>query len=92
MFGVPNAIHDGIAHIQIWGRHIDLGSQHARPVRKFTLFHALEQIEIFVNRAIPERDVLAAIRQRAASDADLIRRQVIDVGVTILDEALGPFV
>ena len=45
--------------IHIARGHVDFGPQDVRPFRKFPSPHALEQIEVFLNRAHPIRTVLA---------------------------------
>ena len=43
-------------------------------------------------RAVAERAVLAGLGQRAAGDAHLLLRLVVDIGVAGADQVLGPFV
>ncbi len=47
MRGVEDAIHDGIAQIEVLRRHVNLGAQGARAIGEFARVHALEQIEVF---------------------------------------------
>ena len=44
MFRMQDAVHHGIAHIQVRRSHIDFGTQHACAVGEFAGFHAFEQI------------------------------------------------
>ena len=60
--GVKNAVHHRIAQIDVARRHVDLGAQNARAVRKFAGTHAAEQVEVFVHAAIAERAVFARAR------------------------------
>ena len=73
-------------------RHVDLGAQHARAVGKFAGPHAAEQIEIFLDRAVAERAVLARLGQRAAVGAHLVLRLIVDIGLAGADQMLGPVV
>ena len=43
-------------------------------------------------RAVAERAVLAGLGQRAAGDAHLLLRLVVDIGLAGADQVLGPFV
>ena len=92
MLGMQDAIEHGVAQVDVAGGHVDFRAQHARAVRKFAGLHAAEQVEVFLHRAVAERRVLAGFRQRAAVDADLFLRLVVDIGMAGLDQALGPVV
>ncbi len=92
MVRMQDAIEHGITQIDVAGRHIDLGAQHAGAVRELACSHAPKQIEIFRHRAVAERTVLAGLGQRAAAGTDFGRRLVVDIGVARLDQALGPSV
>ena len=72
--------------------HVDLGAQHACTVRELARAHAAEQVEVLLDRALPERAVLAGLGERAALDAHLLLALVVDVGLAFLDQVLGPVV
>ena len=90
--GVKDAIEHGVAQIDVAGRHIDPGAQHARAVRKLARFHAAKQIEVFLHRAIAIGAVLARLGQRAAGEPDFFLRLVVDIGVSVADQDFRPFV
>ena len=69
--------------------HVDLGAQHARAVGKFARPHATEEVETLGHRAVAKRAVLAWLVEVAAVLADLLGRQVVDVGLAVLDQDLG---
>ena len=92
MGGVQDAIEHGVAQVDVAGRHVDLGAQHARAVRKLAGLHAAKQIEVFLHRAVAKRAVLAGLGQRAARDPDFLLRLVVDIGKAGADQALRPFV
>ena len=92
MLGVQDAVHDRIAHVQVGRRHVDLGTQDARAVGKLASLHALEQIQIFFDRAIAVGTVFAGLGQRAPVLADFIGRQVVDVGLALFDQLDRPLV
>ena len=66
--GMQDAVEHRIAQIDVARRHVDLGAQHARAVRKFARAHAAEQVEVLLDRAVAERAVLARLGERAAVD------------------------
>ena len=62
----------GIAQVEIRRRHIDLGPQRSRAIRKFARPHALEQVQIFFDGAVAIRALLARLGQRSALLAKLV--------------------
>ena len=52
MLGMQDAIEHRVAQIDVAGRHVDLGAQHARAVRKFSRAHAAKQVEVFLDAAV----------------------------------------
>ena len=73
-------------------RHVDLGAQHARAVRKFAGAHAAEQVEVFLDAAVAERAVGAGLGQRAARGPHLFLGLVVHIGLAGADQMLGPCV
>ncbi len=72
---MQDAVHDRIAQVEVGGGHVDLGAQDARPIRELAVLHTHEQVEVFLDRAIAIRAVLARLGQRAAMIADLVGAQ-----------------
>ncbi len=72
MLGVEDAVHDGIAHVEVRRGHVDFGAQGARAVGEFAGLHALEQIEIFFDGAIAIGAVFAGLGEGAAVLANLV--------------------
>ena len=87
MHGVRDAVDDGIAHRDVRRRHVDLGTQHAAAVGELARLHALEEREVFRDAATAAGTLLARLRQRAAIGADLLRREIVDVGKPLLDQS-----
>ncbi len=83
---VQNAVHGGVAHVDVGRSHIDLGAQRLCAVGELAVLHALEEIEVFLDRAVAPRTVLARFGQRAAVFAHLVLREVVDVRLAVLDE------
>ena len=60
-------------------------------LRELAVFHALEKIEVFFDRTVAVR------RDRGLSDvaailAELLRRQITDIGKSLFDQLDGVFV
>src|SRR6516225_3942676 len=47
-----NAVHDRVAQIEVWRRHIDLRAERARVIGKHSGFHAREEVEVVLHAAI----------------------------------------
>jgi len=92
MLGVQDAIHDRIAQVHIGRGHVDLGAQHARAIGKLAVFHALEQVQVLLDRAIAVRAVLARLGQRPAVLADLVGAQIVDIRLAGFDQLDSPVV
>ena len=91
MAGVQDAVHHRVAQVDVAGRHVDLGAQHARAVWKFAGAHAAEQVEVFLHAAVAERRLFLP---GSVSVPRLSRisswRLVVDVGLAGADQVLGP--
>ncbi len=87
-----NAIHYRIPHIHIRRRHIDFGTQDLGTVRKLPLLHPLEQIQIFLRRTIPKRAFDAGLGQSSPVLTNVFGALIIDIGLSILDQLLCPFI
>ena len=71
---VQDAVHRGIAHVDVRARHVDLCAKRFRSVRELAVFHALEEIEVFLDGPVAPRAVRARLGQRAAVFAHLVLR------------------
>ncbi len=92
MAGVEDAVEERIAQVDVTGRHVDLGAEHARSIGKLAGPHAAEEIEVLLDRAVAVGAVLPGLGQRAAARADLVLRLVVHIGEAVANEVLGPFV
>ena len=92
MMGVQDAIEHGVAQVDVAGRHVDLGAQHAGAVRELARLHAPEQIEVFLHRTVAKRAVLAGLGQGAAAVADVGLGLIVDIGVAVPNQGFRPFV
>ena len=89
MAGVPDAIQDRVAQVDVGRRHVDPGAQHVRAVGELAGAHAPEQVEVLVDAAAPVRRVDAGLGQRATMSADLVGRVRVHVGQPAPDQVLG---
>ena len=89
---VDDAIENGVAQVDVGRSHVDSRSQYARTVGELTLAHASEQIDALLGRSVAPRTVRARLCERPAVLADLIGRQVIDVGLAGRDQVDCPLV
>jgi hypothetical protein len=83
-------IEDRVAQVDVRSRHVDPGAQHARAVREVACSHPLEQVQVLLDRPVPPGAVSARLGERAPVLADLVRGEVVDVGLASPDEVNGP--
>ena len=92
MLGVQDAVHHRVAHVEVRRRHVHLGAQRARSIRKLAGLHALEQVQVLFHGAVAVGALLARLGQRAAVLAHFLGGQIADIGLARLDHLHGPFV
>ena len=89
---VADAIEHRVAQVDVAGAHVDLGAQHPAALGKLAGAHAAQQIEVLVGR----RSRYGLLRPGSVSVpryvADLVGRQVVDIGVARAHQMLGPLV
>ena len=90
--GVQDAVHDGVAHVDVGRGHVDFGAEDAGAVGEFAGLHASEEVEIFFDGAVAIGAVFAGLGEGAAVLADFVGGEVVDVGFAGLDQLHGPFV
>jgi hypothetical protein len=90
--GMADAIEHGIAQIDVWRSHVDLGPQDMHSVGEFACPHPAKEIQIFIDRSGSVRAIFARLGERPPIFAHLIGRQAIDVGFAFLNEDHGKFV
>src|SRR5215203_3157052 len=89
---VQDPVQHRVAHVDVGRSHVDPGPEHSGAVRKLTRAHALEQVEILIDRTVAPGAVLARLAEGAAVLADLVGGEVVDVGLAGLDQVDGPVV
>ena len=92
MLGVQDAVDHRVAHVDVAGGHVDLGAQYPGTILELAGAHPPEQIQAFVGRPLAMGAVPSGFGQGAAVFADLVGRQVVDIGLARADQVLGPVV
>ncbi len=90
MMGVEDAVHDRVAKVGVARGHVDLGAQHPRAVRELAGAHPPQEVEALLRRAVTVGALAAGLVPGAAVLADLLHREVVDVGLAVDDQLLGP--
>ena len=85
MVHVADAVDDRVAHIEVAGGEVDLRAERAAALGEFAVFHALEQVEIFLDAAVAVRGFCGRA-DVAAVFLRLLGRQVADVGEALFDQ------
>ena len=83
---MSHTVDDRISHIDIRGCHIDFCAKHTAAVLKFSVFHLLEQFQVFLNAAVSVRAVFSRLCQRSPVFTDLFRTQVADICLSFFDQ------
>ena len=85
MLDVADAVEDGVAHVEVAAGKVDLRAQGVFALRELAVLHALKQIEVFLDRAVaPRAD--GGTGGVAAVLAELVGRELADIGQTLLDQ------
>ena len=92
MSGSLDAIHHRISHDDVRRLHVDPCPQRFLPIRKFSGFHAHEQVEVLFNRAITMWTVAAHLSESAAVFLHLITGEITHVGISLLDQLSRPVI
>ena len=91
MVHIADAVNDRVTHIEVAGGKIDFCAQRAAALGELAVFHALEQVEVFLDGAVAVR-AYGGLADIAAELAELLGRQVADVGKALLDQFDGKLV
>ncbi len=85
VFDIADAVEDRVAHIEVAAGEVDLRAQGVLPLSKLAVFHALEQIEVFLDRAVaPRAD--GGTGGVATVLAELVGRELAYVGQALFDQ------
>src|SRR5690606_29958871 len=92
MLGVPDAIQDRIAQVDVGRGHVDACAQAQAAVGVPAFAHFAQPAQRFVGGAVAPGRIGAGLGERAARGADLFGALFINVGVTGLYESLGKLI
>ena len=92
MAHMGHAVDDRVAHVDIGGSHVDLGTKHLLPILIFALLHLLKETQIFLHAPAAVRALLAGSIEIPAVLPDFLSRQVTDKGLALLDQKDGTFI
>ena len=86
MRGVNYSVYRGVAHIDVGGRHIDLGAERTRAVGELTVLHSLEKVKVLLHRSVAVGAFLTRLCKRSSVFLHLVGREVANVRLSVLDE------
>ena len=87
-----HTVNDRVSHIDIRRCHINLCAQHLLSILEFSVFHCLEQLQVFLNGAFSVRTVLSRLCQCPSVLSDLFRSQVTHICLSFFDQFYCAFV
>ena len=85
MVGVEDAVHNGVAQLHVWVGHVYFGTEDFFAVGEFAVTHALEEVEVFLYRAVAVGTVFARFGYGSATGADFFLGLVVNVGESFFD-------
>ena len=88
----PDPVHHRVAQLHVLVLHVDLRTQHVRPLGELAGPHASEQVEVLLDGTIPERTLDARLAVAASLRRDGLTVLVVDVGEAVRDQQFGPVV
>lgn len=86
MFRMADAVDDGIAHVDVGRRHVDLRAEHFLPVREFARSHARKEVEVLLHAAVAVRALLSGFGESAARGPDLVGGQIAHIRLAVFYE------
>ena len=89
---VADAVHRGVAHVDVRARQVDLEPEHVRAIGILALLHRAEQLQVLLDRSVAVDAGAAGLGERSAQRTHLVGRRAVDVGEPRLDEVAGEFV
>ena len=77
---VGDAVDDGVAHVHVAARHVNLGTQHSGTLGELAVLHGLELSEVFLYRTVAVGGVGAGGAQVATLLAHGLTILLIHIG------------
>ena len=85
MVDIADTVEHRVAHIEIAGGKVDLGAQRAAALGELAVFHALKEVEVFLDAPVTIRRN-GGLADIAAVLLKLLGRQVTDISKTFFDQ------
>ena len=92
MLLVQDAVHGGVAHVDVGGGHIDLHAQDHAAFGMLASLHFLEQAQVFLHGTVTIGAVLARLGEGAAVFAHLLLTELVHISQIALDPVHGDIV
>ena len=92
MAHVGHPVDHRIPHINIGGSHVDLCPEHLLSVLVFSFPHLLKQPQVLLHGTVAVRALLAGSLEISPVFPDLIRRQIADKRLSLLNEKNGALI
>ncbi|EJW99614.1 hypothetical protein EVA_12279 [gut metagenome] len=89
MMSTYNAVDSRVAQVHVRACHVNLGTQSAATIGKFTRTHAAEQIQVFLRCAVAPGAGSARLGQSAAIFLHFLATQIAHISLAFLDELLS---
>lgn len=83
------AVHDWVAEVHVWRRHVDFRAEHTCAFVEFTCIHAQEEVEVFFGSTVAVGTFFAWSLRSAFLTGDFFACLVVDVGFAFFDKAHG---
>ena len=92
VMSLEHTVDYGVAHIEVWRSHVYFCAEHLCSGFKLALCHALEKVEIFLNRTVAVGAVFARLGECSAVFSYFVRRKVANISLAHFNELYGTFI
>ncbi len=92
MVTMLDAVQNRITHMHIRGAHVDFCTQYPRSIGKFTVFHPLEQVKVFIHRLVAACAFLSGLCRYTPFGGNILRTGFIHIGLAFFYEHQSPFI
>src|SRR5574344_732751 len=90
MVSMQNAVHNWVAELHVWMRHVDFSAENFGTVGKLAGFHASKEVDIVFNRAVAIGRIFTGHGDGAAVLAYFVECLVVYIGKTFFNKLYGP--
>ena len=81
-----------VAQVDVAGRHVDPGTQHAGALVELARPHPPQEIEVFLGRSVAKGAFPAGLGEGPPHRADVLGARIVDIGPAFAHQMLGPLV